>query len=110
MPPADVPASTGAGRAVTALRADGGGASDLVLRLLADQIGLPVERPVVAETTALGAAYLAGIATDVWESPAALNWQQDAAFTPDPALQTDARDRYRDWHRAVERSRHWASD
>ncbi|MFZ4515396.1 MAG: glycerol kinase GlpK [Acidimicrobiia bacterium] len=103
--------SAASGVPMRELRVDGGASvMDLLCRFQAALLGVPVRRPKVQETTALGAAYLAGIATDVWESPAALNWQQDAAFTPDPALQTDARDRYLDWHRAVERSRHWASD
>ena len=53
-----------------ALRADGGAsANDLLMQLQADQLQLPVERPVVGETTALGAAFLAGLATGVWSSP-----------------------------------------
>ena len=60
---------------------------DLLLQFQADQLGVPVRRPVVPETTALGAAYLAGLAEGVWPSPAeaASAWQEEAVFTPAPA-------------------------
>ena len=98
--------STGAGRAVTALRADGGGASDLVLRLLADQIGLPVERPVVAETTALGAAYLAGLAEGMWDSSADITANWMCEHRAEPSEERDGiGELHTRWLRAVGRTR-----
>jgi len=98
------------GRPVTTLRVDGGGAvMDLLLQLVADQLQVPVERPQVAETTALGAAYLAGLATGVWDSVDQLSarWALDARF--EPALGSAAADRgHAEWTRAVARSRDWA--
>jgi glycerol kinase len=97
------------GREVLALRADGGASvMDLLLQLQADQLQVPVARPVVQETTALGAAYLAGLAEGVWGSLDDLTayWQLDAEFAP--ATTTGAADaKYAQWQRAVERSRDW---
>ncbi|MEY2423838.1 MAG: glycerol kinase [Acidimicrobiaceae bacterium] len=97
------------GREVRALRADGGASvMDLLLQLQADQLQVPVARPVVQETTALGAAYLAGLAEGVWGSldDLAVYWQLDAEFTPAvPAGVADAK--HAQWQRAVERSRNW---
>ena len=90
-----------------ALRADGGASqNDLLMQLQADQIQRPVERPVVAETTALGAAFLAGLATGVWSSQAELAaiWQLDRRFTPG---QRDESAHAR-WRNAVERTKGWA--
>jgi glycerol kinase len=98
------------GHAVTALRADGGAsAMDLLLRLQADQLGVPVSRPVVQDTTALGAAYLAGLAEGVWGSldEVATNWALDVEVQPS-AERSDADASYDRWLRAVERSRAWA--
>jgi glycerol kinase len=90
-----------------ALRVDGGASTnDLLMELQADQLQAPVERPVVAETTALGAAFLAGLATGVWSSPAELaaTWRLDRRFAP------GARDEqaYARWREAVQRTRGWA--
>jgi glycerol kinase len=90
-----------------ALRADGGASTnDLLLQLQADQIQRPVERPVVAETTALGAAFLAGLATGVWSSRAELaaTWQLDRRFSPGP--RDDAP--HARWRSAVELTKSWA--
>jgi glycerol kinase len=76
------------------LRADGGAAqNDLVLQLQADALGIPVERPVVIQAGALGAAYLAGLATGVWASTAELAgaWRRDRVF--EPRLSADERER-----------------
>jgi len=101
-----------AGRQVQELRVDGGAAAmDLLLQLQADQLGVTVRRPVDQETTALGAAYLAGLAEGVWGSldEIAAAWQEDAAFRPaDDRSLADAG--YRTWLRGVERSRAWAND
>ena len=90
-----------------ALRVDGGAsANNLLLQLQADQIQRPVERPVVAETTALGAAFLAGLATGVWSSRAELaaTWKLDRRFTPEPRSDTA----HARWRSAVEQTRGWA--
>jgi len=99
------------GRQVTELRADGGAsAMRLLLQLQADQLQVAVSRPTVPETTALGAAYLAGLAEGFWGSSAeiAANWVLDTRVEPsgDPAAADDA---YRRWCRAVERSRNWVT-
>jgi glycerol kinase len=100
------------GREVTDLRADGGASvMDLLLQLQADQLQVPVARPQVQETTALGAAYLAGLAEGVWGScdELASQWHLDVRFEPKAAKGAADR-RYEQWKRAVERSRHWASE
>jgi glycerol kinase len=100
------------GRTITELRADGGASvMDLLCQLQADVLGVPVRRPEVKETTALGAAYLAGIAEGVWADPAeaASAWREEAEFIP--TLTRDEVDgRYAQWRRAVERARRWATD
>jgi len=98
------------GRAVAALRADGGASvMDLLLQLQADQLQVPVSRPEVQETTALGAAYLAGLAEGMWDSCADIsaNWVLDRSVGParDPA-EADAA--YERWRRAVERAGAWS--
>ena len=97
------------GERLNALRVDGGAAgNDLLLQLQADVLDVPVERPVVAETTALGAAYLAGLAIGYWEGLDDIesNWALDRRF--EPSMPADRRrSMLRDWHRAVERSRGW---
>ncbi|MGZ4756395.1 MAG: FGGY-family carbohydrate kinase, partial [Acidimicrobiia bacterium] len=82
---------------------------NLLCQLQADLLGVPVRRSAVQETTALGAAYLAGIAVGVWATPAeaATAWPEDASFVPSaPAAQVEAG--LATWRRAVERSRGWA--
>jgi|HubBroStandDraft_5_1064220.scaffolds.fasta_scaffold15546_2 glycerol kinase len=96
-----------AGPASVPLRVDGGAsANDLLLQLQADQLQRPVERPVIAETTALGAAFLAGLGTGVWSSRAELaaTWQLDRRFEPG-ARDESGHDR---WRRAVERTKDWS--
>jgi glycerol kinase len=95
------------GTTISELRADGGAAvMDVLCQFQADLLGVPVRRPVVAETTALGAAYLAGLAEGVWSGPeeVATQWLCDAEFVPGmrPA---EADRRQRAWRRAVERTR-----
>jgi glycerol kinase len=104
--------SAASGRAVAALRADGGASvMQLLLQLQADQLGVPVSRPVVQETTALGAAYLAGLAEGVWSSTAEIadQWAVDVEVTPSTD-RTAADADYARWKRAVERARGWALD
>jgi len=92
------------------LRVDGGAsANDLLCQLQADQIGVEVQRPRLVETTALGAAFLAGLGTGVWSSTDELRetWQLDRAFTP-AADRTTADAAHGRWIDAVERSKGWA--
>jgi glycerol kinase len=93
-----------------ALRVDGGAAvNPLLMQFQADILGVPVVRPQVTETTALGAAYLAGLATSFWPDSAALHAQRqnDTRFEPrmDPAERTQRRAK---WQQAVERCKQWA--
>jgi glycerol kinase len=102
--------TSASGHDVAGLRADGGAsANNLMLQLQADQLQVPVRRPAVQETTALGAAYLAGLAEGVWSSTAevAEHWRLDAEFTPAVPASVAA-SRHANWRRAVERSRAWA--
>ncbi len=99
------------GQPVQGLRVDGGAsAMALLLQLQADQLGVAVARPVVQDTTALGAAYLAGLAEGVWDSldDVTTNWALDVEVAPD-ADRAAADAAYATWQRAVERARHWAS-
>jgi glycerol kinase len=95
---------------LSALRADGGAAAmDLLLRLQAEQSRMPVARPQSTESTALGAATLAGLTEGMWGSLDELAglWSASAHFEPElPAELADAF--YAVWLRAVERSRGWA--
>jgi glycerol kinase len=100
-----------AGVEVPELSADGGAAgNDLLCQLQADQLGVPVRRPRVTETTGLGAAFLAGLGAGVWSSTdeLAATWQLDRRFTPTAGARDDGRhDR---WRTAVERAKGWATD
>jgi glycerol kinase len=88
---------------VSELRVDGGACvNDMLMQVQADLLGIPVVRPTVIETTALGAAYLAGLATGIWPSAVALagNWQVERVF--EPAISRDESGaRMADWERAV---------
>jgi len=100
-----------AGGRLASLRVDGGASGNNgLLQLQADLLDLPVERPVVAETTALGAAYLAGLAVGFWRDTAELqaNWALDRRFEPGMGPDERARGRRR-WARAVDRVRGWES-
>ncbi len=91
------------------LRVDGGAAgNDLLLQFQADLLGVPVVRPEVTETTALGAAYLAGLGVGFWTSPAevAANWRAERRFEPS-MTRDEASSRMARWSRAVDRSRDW---
>jgi glycerol kinase len=96
---------------LAALRVDGGAAvNDLLMQFQADVLGVPVVRPQVTETTALGAAYLAGLATGFWAGPLELRAQRegDVRFEPRMSLGERAERRGR-WSRAVERSKAWSA-
>jgi glycerol kinase len=94
---------------LTELRVDGGAsACGLLMQMQADLLGVPVVRPKVTETTALGAAYLAGLAVGFWKDEAeiAALWARDRVF--EPTVSRDAAQaRLDQWKRAVERSREW---
>jgi glycerol kinase len=96
------------GQPLTELRVDGGAAvMDVLCQLQADLLGIPVRRPRQTETTALGAAFLAGLGAGVWsESDLAGLWKLDREF--EPAMSRDEADaKQASWRRAVERSRAW---
>jgi glycerol kinase len=100
----------GSGREVADLRADGGASvMVLLLQLQADQLQVPVRRPQVQETTALGAAYLAGLAEGVWSSTRDItdNWHLDAEFVP-AATQEAVDAHHTRWLQAVEHAKGWA--
>lgn len=102
--------AAGSGLELAELRVDGGASvMPLLLRLQADQLGVPVTRPTMQETTALGAAYLAGLAEGVWGSLDDITdaWKVDVTVQPDPDRSTADRN-YARWTQAVERSMGWA--
>ena len=100
------------GNRLAALKVDGGAvANNLLMQFQADLLGVPVDRPQITETTALGAAYLAGLATGVWASKEDLkkSWQLDTRFTP--ALdKKDADKLYKGWRKAVKHAANWLAD
>jgi len=91
------------------LRVDGGAAADdLLMQFQADLLGIPVVRPKVLETTALGAAYLAGLATGVWDSREEIAKQWKVARRFEPKMKRDeAERRMGEWRRALERAKSW---
>jgi len=100
-----------AGISLAELRVDGGAtANGLLMQFQADLLGVPVVRPRISETTALGAAYLAGLAVGLWRDrqEIASHWQVDRVFTPTMGREQAAELRGR-WERAVERARGWAA-
>jgi glycerol kinase len=99
-----------AGIRLKELRVDGGASrNNRLLQFQADMLGINIRRPMLTETTALGAAYLAGLAVGYWQSREELlaNWQLDREFTAQMSEEERER-RYSRWKRAVERSRNWA--
>jgi glycerol kinase len=101
--------SAASGTPLSEMRVDGGASvMDLLCQFQADVLGVTVRRAAIQETTAMGAAYLAGIAEGVWSSAAEVNaqWAADASFTP----AVDRSATLAEWRRAVERSRGWARE
>jgi glycerol kinase len=100
------------GRKLDELKVDGGAiGNDLLMQFQSDILGVPVSRPETKETTALGAAYLAGLAVGYWSGlkDIASNWREQSRFTP--RLKADDRERlYGQWKRAVERAKGWANE
>jgi glycerol kinase len=97
------------GEGLEELKADGGATVNRwLMQFQADVLGVPVVVPEISETTALGAAYLAGIATGIWElDEVAAMWREGGRY--EPRMGADERDALlADWHRALERSRGWA--
>jgi len=99
---------TDSGISLKALRVDGGAsANDLLMKFQADLLDVPVERPEIIETTALGAAYLAGIAVGYWKKEEiAARWQLDQSFKPDMEA-TKRENLYKGWKKAVDRTMKW---
>jgi glycerol kinase len=99
-----------AGFRLKELRVDGGAArNDMLMQFQADLLGVPVARPKVTETTALGAAYLAGLGIGYWkEADLGAHWQLDRVFEPG-ADRARAAERMAVWRKAVERAKHWAN-
>jgi glycerol kinase len=101
-----------AGIRLKELRVDGGACvNNLLMQFQADLLGVPVVRPRVSETTALGAAYLAGLATGFWKSQKeiAAQWQSDQRFTPtiNPVTRKKA---VANWNKALSRAKDWAAE
>jgi len=96
---------------LAALRVDGGAAvNNLLMQFQADVLGVPVVRPQVTETTALGAAYLAGLAAGFWAHPEELRAKREGDTRFEPQMSAaDRAERRALWSRAVERSKGWTS-
>ena len=98
------------GQPLAELRVDGGAAAnDLLMQFQADLLGVPVVRPRVLETTALGAAYLAGLTVNLWKSreELAAHWQAEKRFEPQ-MKDAERQTRMARWRDAVLRARGWA--
>jgi len=100
------------GDGLAELRVDGGmTANNLLMQFLADVLGVPIMRPIVAETVSLGAAYAAGLAVGFWSDLDSLkrNWHRAAEWLPaiDPALRERG---YRKWRKAVALTVDWLDD
>ena len=101
-----------AGHGLRELRVDGGAANnDLLMQFQADLLGVPVVRPQVTETTALGAAYLAGLAVGFWQDVAELTalWQTERRFEPNMA-EDERATLFAHWRRAIERTLGWTKE
>ncbi|MGC6175528.1 glycerol kinase GlpK [Lacrimispora sp. 38-1] len=100
------------GITLSTLKVDGGAsANNFLMQFQSDIMGAPVHRPVCVETTAMGAAYLAGLAVGYWENKEAVikNWQIDRIFTPEMA-ETERKELINGWNKAVKCSYGWAKD
>ncbi|HEV8469072.1 MAG TPA: glycerol kinase GlpK [Candidatus Limnocylindria bacterium] len=106
-----VEAMRAAGQPIEVLRVDGGGTINrFLMQFQADVLGIPVEVAAIRETTALGAAFLAGLGVGFWKSADELRKRRAAAARYEPSMSADQREaNYAGWLRAVERARGWAS-
>jgi glycerol kinase len=106
-----VEAMRAAGQRIDVLRADGGAtANRFLMQFQADLLGIPVEVAAIRETTALGAAFLAGLGVGVWKDTDSLRARHAVAARFEPAMSADEREsRYAGWTRAVDRARGWAA-
>ena len=97
---------------VTEMRVDGGAAgNDLLMQFQADVLGVPVVRPAITETTALGAAFLAGLGVGLWRDETELDRQWRAERTFEPAMASDrVAELKAHWRRALERAKRWTAD
>ncbi|MGH3515801.1 MAG: FGGY-family carbohydrate kinase, partial [Pseudonocardiaceae bacterium] len=104
--------SAGGGTPLTSLKVDGGMVgNELLMQFQADILGVPVIRPAIRETTALGAAYAAGLAVGFWSETSEIraNWAADRRW--DPAMDRQRREElYRQWRKAVNRTLDWVDD
>ncbi len=98
-----------AGEKISGLRVDGGAsANNFLMQFQADMLGASVTRPVVMETTALGAAYLSGLASGVWKNTDELQQQWKADQVYEPVMEPSEKEKLlKNWHKAVERSKSW---
>jgi glycerol kinase len=105
-----IEAMRGVAQPIDVLRVDGGGtANRFLMQFQADVAGIPVEVAAIQETTAVGAAFLAGLATGVWRSPDELRQRRTVSARYEPRMSADERESlYAGWLRAVDRSRGWA--
>lgn len=96
----------------THLKADGGASQDrFLMQFQADIMGCPIQRPAIRETTALGAAYLAGLAVGVWKSTSELKRLWACSTTFEPQMPSEERNRLLlEWHKAVQRSKNWSNN
>ena len=100
-----------AGQPLKTLKVDGGAsANNLLMQFQSDMLNVPVERPSIIETTALGAAYLAGIAVGYWQlDELAAKWQLEERFEPSMG-EAQRAELYRGWQKAVKRTMNWEMD
>ena len=100
------------GLKLASLKADGGASRDrFLMQFQSDIIGCRVRRPAIRETTALGAAYLAGLAVGIWQDTNDLKTLWECEIEYDPAMENTQREKLlRQWHRAVQRSLDWAEE
>ncbi len=97
------------GRAISSIKADGGASDNaFLMQALADISGVEVRVAATRETTALGAAFMAGLGAGLWSNQAELAalWRESASYSPRP--DDEIEERYKQWKRAVERAKGWA--
>jgi glycerol kinase len=99
-----------AGLSIPLLKVDGGGSANrFTMQFQSDILGIPIQVSAIAETTALGAGYLAGLAAGFWKDTADIARKWRASITYEPAMSDDQRDDlYGEWRMAVERAKSWA--